>query len=68
LHAFGQFLVVFGGVGPYVKKIHRKTTYNDLVAYDPDNDTVHIFREENDDDYFFENDPGKQDLIRLASD
>jgi len=60
-------LIVFGGVGPYVKKIHRKTTYNDLVAYDPNNDTVHTFKEKNNDDWF-ENDPGKQELIRLASD
>lgn len=46
MHAFGQFLVVFGGVGQYVKKIHRKTSYNDLVAYDVENDTVHTFDEE----------------------
>lgn len=32
--SFGSYVLMFGGVGPYLKSIHRKNSYNDLVIYD----------------------------------
>ena len=32
--AFANFFVIFAGVGPYQREIHRKQSYNDMIIYD----------------------------------